>query len=106
MKLKQFDDCIECHKQAAECLQDAQKLTNNPHSLESLKLQQVYHQKQIDVVRMKKKMDHETQIRKLILGQINLSLLNANMDGNHDDLENKIYMTIEKHDSLIDCLGR
>nr|CAD7199704.1 unnamed protein product [Timema douglasi] len=53
-KYRRFDDAILCHKQAAEKLREAMDLTKVPKSLESLRLQQDYHNRQEDIVRLKK----------------------------------------------------
>lgn len=106
MKHKKFDDCIECHKQAVECLQEANNLTENSKSIESLKLQKEYHQKAIDVVRMKKRQYQVEQTRKIFHGQRKVSLSSSDIDSTQGDLESEIYKTIELHDSLIDWLGK
>lgn len=106
MKHKKYEDCIECHKQAVECLQEAHKLTDNTKSLESLKLQKEYHQKAIDVVRMKKRQHQLEQNRKIMQEQRKTTFSNNELDNNQVDLEIAIYKTIELHDSLIDWLGK
>lgn len=106
MKHKKYDDCIECHKQAVECLQEANKLTDNAKSLESLRLQKEFHQKAIDVVQMKKRQHEVEKTRKIIQDQRKFTLSNSAMENNQGDIEVAIYRTIELHDSLIDWLGR
>lgn len=106
LKHRKFDDCIECHKQAVECLQEAQKLTENVKSLESLRLQKEYHQKAIDVVRMKKRQHQLEQTRKIFQGQRKVSLSSSEIDGSQGDLQTAIYKAIELQDSLIDWLGK
>lgn len=85
-------------------MQEAHTLTDNIKSLESLKLQQEYHQKAIDVVRMKKRQHQLEQTRKIIQSQRKI-LSHSEMVSNQGDLETAIYRTIELHDSLIDWLG-
>lgn len=105
LKYKKFDECIECHKQAVELLTEACNLTENPKSLESVRLQKVYHQKQIDVVRMKKHQHQIDQYRKSVQNEHKVSL--SSTEGqNGESLEAAIYRTIEIHDSLIDYLGK
>lgn len=84
-----------------EYLQEAHKLTDNVQSLESLKLQQMYHRKQIDELQLKKKV---YQNYKKNQDQRNPSVT-TERNTNCDELEINIYRTIEKHDSLIDYLG-
>ncbi|KAG5890958.1 hypothetical protein JTB14_026313 [Gonioctena quinquepunctata] len=109
LRQKKFDDCIECHKHAAELLAEACNSTENVRSLESLSLQKEYHQKQIDVVQMKKAQAQLEHYRKTIHAQkrkISLSSNDLESQNGEGGLEATIYRTIEVHDSLIDYLGK
>lgn len=107
LRHKKFEDCIECHKKAVEFLTDACKMTENVRSLESLQLQKEYHQKQIDVVLMKK-MQHEHYIRTIESEIRKISFLKIDLgkqNGDHS-LEALFLKTFQVHDSLIDYLGK
>ncbi|KAJ8955043.1 hypothetical protein NQ318_000475, partial [Aromia moschata] len=103
MRQKKFDDCIECHKKAVDLLTEACKLTENVRSLESLHLQREYHQKQIDIVRMKK-MQQEQYKKVAEKRRISFSTEGESQSGD-DTLEAVFYRTFQVHDSLIDYLG-
>ncbi|CAG9815765.1 unnamed protein product [Phaedon cochleariae] len=105
LRQKKFDDCIECHKQAADLLADAFNSTENIRSLESLRLQREYHQKQIDKVKMKKSQAQMEQYKKSLHIQKRKNNELQAQDG-EGGLEAAIYRTIEVHDSLIDYLGK
>lgn len=51
IKFRRFDEALLCHQRASELLQHAMKLTSVTRALESLQLQQEYHNKQKDIIR-------------------------------------------------------
>ncbi|CAG9835742.1 unnamed protein product [Diabrotica balteata] len=106
LRQKKYEDCIECHKQAIQLLEDSLTLTENARSLESLKLQKEYHKKQIDFVQMKKAQSQIENHKKLAQLQKRRISVPSNDPENGEGLEAAIYRTIEVHDSLIDYLGK
>ncbi|CAH1106150.1 unnamed protein product [Psylliodes chrysocephalus] len=106
LRQRKFDDCIECHRQAVELLEDACNLTENVRSLESLRLQKNYHLKQIDMVKLKIAQTKIDNYRKTVqLQKRKISLPSSEAD-TEEGLGATIYRTIEVHDSLIDYLGK
>nr|CAH7754712.1 unnamed protein product [Callosobruchus chinensis] len=63
LRQRKYDECIECHRQAILQLTEASKMTENPRSLESIRLQKIYHEKQIDLMRAKKSQAQIEQYR-------------------------------------------
>ncbi|CAG9856725.1 unnamed protein product [Phyllotreta striolata] len=109
LRQKKFDECIECHKQAVEYLEDSLKLTENPRALESLRLQIASHQKQIELVKMKiaqTQINNSRKAAQLQKRKISMPSSDGDLEGSEEGLEAAIYRTIEVHDSLIDYLGK
>ncbi|CAH1988306.1 unnamed protein product [Acanthoscelides obtectus] len=104
LRQKKFDECIECHRQAILLLNEASKMTENPRSLESIRLQKMYHEKQIDLMRAKKSQAQIEQYRKS--HHLNRKISSNGECDNSEGLEATIYRTIQVHDSLIDYLGK
>nr|CAI5820809.1 unnamed protein product [Callosobruchus analis] len=105
LRQRKYDECIECHRQAILQLTEASKMTENPRSLESIRLQKIYHEKQIDLMRAKKSQAQIEQYRKSHHINRKISFTNGEYD-NSEGLEATIYRTIQVHDSLIDYLGK
>nr|CAD7588926.1 unnamed protein product [Timema genevievae] len=110
-KYRRFDDAILCHKQAAEKLREAMDLTKVPRSLESLRLQQDYHNRQEDIIRLKKA---QFELYKKAMESNRLKMIHAltKQDQSFIDqrgsetgnLQIAIYRTMEEADSLFDLL--
>ncbi|XP_018325688.1 nuclear receptor-binding factor 2 isoform X2 [Agrilus planipennis] len=104
LKYKKFEEAIECHEKAAELLEEAIKVTENPHSIESLKLQKDYHLRQKKIILMKKEQSVKTKkvqgIQKQGTHLSNCSENDHNLDDNAS-LQSAIYRTFEETDSLL-----
>ncbi|XP_060525786.1 nuclear receptor-binding factor 2-like [Cylas formicarius] len=99
-KQKRFDECIECHKNIVKLLGECCKLTKNPLALESIRLQKEFNERQIKTMQLKKSyLKRSENEKKQTVSKNNL----MNVDEN---LETKIFRTIETHDSLICYLGQ
>ncbi|KAJ8983218.1 hypothetical protein NQ317_016439 [Molorchus minor] len=107
LRQRKFDECVDCHKNAVECLTEACTLTENERSLESLRLQKEYHQKQIDFVRLKKSQMEQQYVKIAANQKRKISSPNEGDSQIGDDsLQAVFYRTFQVHDSLIDYLGK
>lgn len=85
LRSKKFLEAIKCHENAAALLKDALEGTDNPRSVESMKLQRDFHIRQKDIIMMHKK-------------QYNLRNSERNRTKN---LPDAIHETLEKTDLLL-----
>ncbi|KAK9878940.1 hypothetical protein WA026_003761 [Henosepilachna vigintioctopunctata] len=107
LQQNKFEDCIECHKNAIVFLMESMTLTDNHKSLESLKLQKLYHAKQIDVIKMKQKHYDKFMKTKLNFNRNNSnSSIDLDNEFQEDALKTAIFNNIVVQDSLIDRLEK
>lgn len=108
MRYRRFLEAIECHKKAADLLADAMSLTDNPRSLESIRLQREFHLRQKDIILVKK--EQFENYKKAIENKRNAvgSLCREDYkDTQHNEstsLQVAIYKTMEEADSLLGYL--
>lgn len=105
LRHKRFLDAIECHKKASEFLDIAMSSTENPRSLESIKLQRNYHLRQKDIILIKKEQFENYQMA-LEHKHFN-SLCTDDFKDIQDDnksLQVAIYRNMEEADSLLGLL--
>lgn len=108
LRYRRFEEAIECHNKAADLLQDALSLTENPRSLESLKLQRDYHLRQKQIVLVKK--EQYDNYKKAIENQRQRMRCHSNaafednFEQGSTSLQVAIYRTMEEADSLLNLL--
>ncbi|KAF5270307.1 hypothetical protein FQR65_LT05495 [Abscondita terminalis] len=108
LRYRKFDEAIDCHNKAAELLQEALSLTDNPRSLESLKLQRDYHFRQKQIILVKK--EQFENYKKAIENQRQRMQCHSNIafednfEQGSTSLQVAIYRTMEEADSLLNLL--
>lgn len=112
VKYRRFDDALDCHKKAAEYLDEAGKQTSIIKAVESLKLQKEFHEKQQDLIKIKKSQYEkyistiENQKQKAtVITEKDVNLAN-NKTVDSCQLQLAIYKTMEETDSLLEVLNR
>lgn len=103
LRAKRFLDAMECHKKAAEFLEEALTLTDNQRSLESINLQKNYHIRQVDLILIKKEQYEHYQLA-LENKHLNISNENKVVQEDTKSLQNAIYLTMKEADSLLGIL--
>jgi len=101
---KKLDECIECHKEAVDLYKKCLSLGENKNALESIELQKEWNERQIRMLQLKKSFIERTEHQKKQNGIT--SSKNLQKDVVVENLEAKIFRTIETHDSLICYLGQ
>ncbi|GLG95586.1 hypothetical protein R5R35_002113 [Gryllus longicercus] len=111
LRHKRYDEAILCHKNAAEKLEEAMKLTKASRALESLRLQQDFHLRQQEIVKLKKsqyemyKKTLENQHHRLTrILKIDHIFDGSKEPESYNSLQYLIYRNIEVADSLLDML--
>ncbi|KAF5269344.1 hypothetical protein FQA39_LY08736 [Lamprigera yunnana] len=108
LRCRKFEEAIECHNNAADLLQESLSLTENPRSIESLKLQRDYHLRQKQIVLVKK--EQFDNYKKAIENQRQRMQNNSNitfednLEQGSTSLQVAIYKTMEEADSLLNLL--
>ncbi|XP_075222591.1 nuclear receptor-binding factor 2-like isoform X1 [Lycorma delicatula] len=104
IQFRRFDEALLCHQRASELLQHAMTLTNVTKALESLKLQQEYHNKQKDIIRVKK---FQFDKRKKAIEHRKRKMASEKkiQESRDQDLQCAIFRAMEEADSLLDQLG-
>ncbi|XP_063221322.1 nuclear receptor-binding factor 2-like isoform X1 [Bacillus rossius redtenbacheri] len=110
VQFRRFDEAVVCHRRAAEKIGEAMKATKVPRSLESLQLQQEYHLRQEEIVRLKKaqfemyKMAVESHRLKMAHTLNKQEQVFVEPRDDASNLQIAIYRTMEEADSLLDLL--
>ncbi|XP_067003436.2 nuclear receptor-binding factor 2 isoform X2 [Anabrus simplex] len=113
LRCRRYDDAIQCHQKAADKLEEAMKLTRVPRSLESLHLQQDYHIRQQEIIKLKKvqfemyRKALENQHQKIahVSGKPD-HLTFGTKEAETSSLQIAIYRNVEEADSLLELLVR
>lgn len=100
---KKFDECVDCHQEAVELYKKCLALSNNKNALESIQLQKEFNERQIRMLQLKKSYLERTEKEKKLNGIVSSKHSQKDVVEN---LEAKIFRTIETHDSLICYLGQ
>ncbi|XP_073998065.1 uncharacterized protein isoform X2 [Rhodnius prolixus] len=107
LKLRKYDEAVECHQKASELLAQAMTLTKYTKALESLQLQHDYHVKQTDIIKARKL---QFEIRQQLIElrkKKKMEKRNSSAAVQKDqDLQWAILRTMEEADSLLGMLGR
>uniref|UniRef100_A0A2M3ZK24 Nuclear receptor-binding factor 2 MIT domain-containing protein n=1 Tax=Anopheles braziliensis TaxID=58242 RepID=A0A2M3ZK24_9DIPT len=106
VKSRRYDDAIESHRKAVFHLEEAQKIKSSPKVHESLQLQQKYHQKQVELVQIKKR-QYERCMKALEYQRRKnpefLAQQNDRLD-KYNELQVAIYHNLDDTDGLLETL--
>lgn len=102
LRYHRYSEAICCHLNAVELLSDALMCTENPRSLESIKLQIDFHKRQKNIINLKKE-QHEQY--KMAFENKFCTFSESGCDDNEGNLiMDAIYQTMEETDSLIELI--
>ncbi|CAH0553440.1 unnamed protein product [Brassicogethes aeneus] len=102
LKQKKFDDCLACHQNAIELLNQTIKGTEHPKALESFNLQVEHHERQIRLITIKK-IQYEN-LKNVDNFKTDVHISNELESQISDESLQVIYATMEQHDSFISYL--
>lgn len=105
MRHRRYEEAIECHKKAADYLSEALHLTNNPRSLESIKLQRNFHIRQEGIILIKKEQfENYRKASEDKRNRVNSFAMDDFKDTHNNEstsLQVAIYKNMEEADSLL-----
>ncbi|ETN58981.1 hypothetical protein AND_009418 [Anopheles darlingi] len=108
VKSRRYDDAIESHRKAVFHLEEAQKIKSSPKVHESLQLQQKYHEKQVDLLQIKKR-QYERCMKALEYQRRKnpeyLAQQNDRLD-KYNELQVAIYHNLDDTDGLLETLNK
>uniref|UniRef100_A0A2M4AYC5 Nuclear receptor-binding factor 2 MIT domain-containing protein n=1 Tax=Anopheles triannulatus TaxID=58253 RepID=A0A2M4AYC5_9DIPT len=108
VKSRRYDDAIESHRKAVFHLEEAQKIKSSPRVQESLQLQQKFHQKQVDLLQIKKR-QYERCMKALEYQRRKnpefLAQQNDRLD-KYNELQVAIYHNLDDTDGLLESLSK
>lgn len=108
MNLNRFDESIDCHQKAVDCLNEILKTTTQQKSIESLQLQRDYHLKYKELVRMKRT-QYERYTRGLHAKNTKSDEMPTCIEKHNVDsvqVQTELYQTLEDTDGLLDNLSQ
>lgn len=108
MRYRRYDDAISCHEKAAQLLLKAKLNTNSDIAIQSIDLQYKYHNRQIEIVRSKKK-QFEFYLKAFEKEKQKMAKNNStdsSKELNPNNLQMAIHRTMDEADSIVEMLIR